>query len=194
MLQLHIGMGLWATLVLAMFVGSRQQTDDHLGDLAESDGSEKAPSIMLELLWGGIKIITNDSIRVQDEEVASLRPAKQLLQLFQHEIPKHPAGIEEYLDHLSQSDIPITADEFEQLVLTAVYCAYQVRAVQGLEKNLWINLFSQLVTEIIRELCKQVCPVESMDSAQLLASRPWQEMPFYITVLQNSYQSKLTMN
>ncbi|XP_015271160.1 PREDICTED: protein FAM180B [Gekko japonicus] len=177
-----------------MLAGSRQQTDDHLGDLAESNRSQKVPSIMLELLWGGIKIITNDSIRVQDEEVASLRPAKRLLQLFQHEIPKHPAGIEEHLDHLSQSDIPITTDEFEQLVLTAVYCAYQVRAVQGLEKNLWINLFSQSVTEIIRELCKQVCPVESMDSAQLLASRPWQEMPFYISVLQNSYQSKLTMN
>ncbi|XP_048340551.1 protein FAM180B [Sphaerodactylus townsendi] len=169
------------------------EADGHPRDLAESNGFENV-NIMLELLWGGITSMTNDSIRFQDEEVASLRPAKRLLQIFQHEIPKQPAGIEEHLDHLSQSDISITAEEFEQLVFTAVYCAYQIRAIQGLEKNLWINLFSQLITEIIRELCKQVCPVESMDSVQLLASRPWQEIPFYITALKNSYQSKLIMN
>ncbi|XP_077178585.1 protein FAM180B [Paroedura picta] len=193
MLRLHSGMCLWAALVLVVFPGSHQQIDDHLGDLAESNASEKA-SILLELLWGGIQIISNDSISIQDEEVASLRPAKRLLQLFQNEIPKHPAGIAEYLDHLSQSDIPITAEEFEQLIFTGVYCAYQIRAIQGLEKNLWINLFAQSVTEIIREFCKQVCPVESMTSARLLTSRPWQEMPFYMTVLKNSYQSKLTLN
>ncbi|XP_054826260.1 protein FAM180B [Eublepharis macularius] len=191
MLQLHLGTCLWAALVLSVFAGPYRQTD-HFRDLADSNGSENA-SIMLELLWAGIEIMTNDSIRIQDEEVASLRPAHRLLQVFQHEIPKHPAGIEEHLDHLSQSDTPITPEEFEQLIFTTVYCAYQIRTIQGLEKNLWINLFSQLVTEIIRELCKQVCPVESMDSLQLLALRPWQEMPFFITVLKNSYQSKLTM-
>nr|XP_056707887.1 protein FAM180B [Euleptes europaea] len=193
MLLLHFGTHLWAAVMLVVLAGSRRQTDDPPADLAESNGSENA-GLMLELLWGGIKIMTNDSIGFQDEEVASLRPAKRLLQIFRHEIPKHPAGIEEYLDHLSQSDIPITAEEFEQLVFIAVYCAYQIRAIQGLEKNLWINLFSQLVTEIIRELCKQVCPAASMDSVHLLASRPWQEMPFYITALKNSYQSKLMTN
>lgn len=149
--------------------------------------------VLFQLLWGGIEIMADETIRIQDEELASLRPAKRLLQILQHEIPKNPAGVAEHLDYLSQSDTPLTPKEFEQLIFTTVYCAYQVRANQGLEKNVWINLFSQLVTEIIREVCKSFCPKESMDSIQLLASRPWQEMPVYISALKKFYQSSLAM-
>ncbi|XP_020655822.3 protein FAM180B [Pogona vitticeps] len=192
--QLHFGIGLWTALALCVCAGSRRQTDEqlHLKDLADT-GSGENTNILLELLWGGIEIMANETVKIQDEELASLRPAKRLLQILQRDIPKNPAGIEEHLDYLSQSDIPITPKEFEQLIFTTVYCAYQVRANHGLEKNLWINLFSQLVIEIVREVCKSFCPQESMDSIQLLASRPWQEMPVYISALKKFYQSSLAM-
>uniref|UniRef100_A0A8C6XIP3 Uncharacterized protein n=1 Tax=Naja naja TaxID=35670 RepID=A0A8C6XIP3_NAJNA len=99
---------------------------------------------LFQLLWGGIEITANKTIKVEDEELATLRPAKRLLWIFQHKVPKNPSGIEEYLDHFSQSDTPITPEEFEQLVFTTIFTAYQIRLVQGLDKNLWINLFSQL--------------------------------------------------
>ncbi|XP_060618888.1 protein FAM180B [Anolis sagrei] len=192
--QLHFGTCLWATVALCVFVGSRRQTDEqfHVRDTADAISGENT-DVILELLWGGIEIMANETIKIEDEELASLRPAKRFLQILQHEIPKNPAGIEEHLDYLSQTDTPITPEEFEQLIFTMVYCAYQVRSIQGLEKNLWINLFSQLVTEIIRELCKQFCPKESVDSVELLASRPWQEMPVYISALKNLYWSSLAM-
>ncbi|KAJ6667153.1 hypothetical protein lerEdw1_017131 [Lerista edwardsae] len=192
MLLLQFGTWLWATLFLGVLAGSRRQTDEqiHHKDLEDSNGFENA-EIILELLWGGIEILANDTIRIEDEELASLRPAKQLLQILEHEIPKSPAGIQEHLDHLSPSDTPITPQEFEQLCFTTVYCAYQIRSVQGLEKNVWISLFSKLVAEIIRELCKRFCPPDSMDSVQVLASKPWQEIPVYITALKKIYQSSV---
>ncbi|XP_061467011.1 protein FAM180B isoform X2 [Rhineura floridana] len=194
MLQLPFGTCLWAALILCVLAGSRRQTDEHihLKDLAETNGVENA-DIILELLWGGIEMMTNETVKATDEELASLRPIKRLLWIFQHEIQKTPTGIEEYLDHLSQSDTPVTPEEFERIIFTTVYCAYQIRSIQGLEKNLWIKLFSQLVIEVIRELCKRFCPKESMDSVQLLASKPWQEMPVYISALKKLYRSSLAM-
>ncbi|XP_033003729.1 protein FAM180B [Lacerta agilis] len=192
LLRLHFGACLWAALMLCVFAGSRRQTDEQidLQDAADTNGIENA-GIILELLWRGIEIMANETIKIEDEEFASLRPTKRLLRVFQHEIPKNPDSIEEYLDFLSQSDTPITPQEFKKLIITTVYCAYQIRSIQGLEKNLWINLFSQLVIEILRDLCKRFCSKESMDSVQLLASRPWQEMPVYISALKKFYQSSL---
>ncbi|KAM3855902.1 protein FAM180B [Vipera latastei] len=193
-LQLHFRPSVWAVLLLFVIAGSQSQTDEqfHLKNLTDKD-TEENTEIILELLWGGIEITANETIKIEDEELASLRPAKRLLWLFQHKVPKNPSGIEEYLDHFSQSDTPITPEEFEQLVFTTLFTAYQIRIVQGLDKNLWINLFSQLVSEILRELCKQFCPQELTDSVQHLASRPWQEMPVYVSALKKLYQPSFVM-
>ncbi|KAM6462662.1 protein FAM180B [Liasis olivaceus] len=193
-LQLHFGPSVWAVLLLFLIAASQSQTDEqfHHNNLTDKDIEENL-EIVLELLWGGIEITANETFKIEDEELATLRPAKRLLWLFQHKVPKNPAGIEEYLDHFSQSGTPITPEEFEQLVFTTIFTAYQIRIIQGLDKNLWINLFSQLVTEIIRELCKQFCPQELMDSIQHLASRPWQEIPVYVSTLKKFYQPSLVM-
>ncbi|XP_026526959.1 protein FAM180B [Notechis scutatus] len=192
--QLPFRLSVWAILLLFLITGSQSQTDEqfHLRNRTDKDIQENA-EIILELLWGGIEIMANETIKVEDEELATLRPAKRLLWIFQHKVPKNPSGIEEYLDHFSQSDTPITPEEFEQLVFTTIFTAYQIRLVQGLDKNLWINLFSQLVNEILRELCKQFCPEELTDSVQHLASRPWQEMPSYVSALKKFYQPSFVM-
>ncbi|XP_013910624.1 PREDICTED: protein FAM180B [Thamnophis sirtalis] len=193
-LRLHFGLSVWAILLLFVIAGSQSQTDEqfHLKNHTDKDTQGNA-EIILELLWGGIEITANETIRIKDEELATLRPAKHLLWIFQHKVPKNPSGIEEYLDHFSQSDTPITPEEFEQLLFTTVFTAYQIRIVQGLDKNLWINLFSQLVNEILRELCKQFCSEELTASAQNLASRSWQEMPAYVNALKKFYQPSFVM-
>uniref|UniRef100_A0A8C0GBM3 Family with sequence similarity 180 member B n=1 Tax=Chelonoidis abingdonii TaxID=106734 RepID=A0A8C0GBM3_CHEAB len=129
------------------------------------------------------------TIRLQDEELASLRSAKRFLQIFQHQVPKTSEGIKEQLKHLSQADAPLSPVEFDQLLFTSVYCAYQIRSIQGLDKNLWISFFSQLVDEILHDLCKGFCPA----NFTLLASWPWKEKPFYLTSLKKSYHSNLAM-
>ncbi|XP_070590798.1 protein FAM180B [Erythrolamprus reginae] len=193
-LQLHVRLSVCTVLLLFVIAGTQSQTDEqfHLKNDTDKDAQENA-EVILELLWGGIEITANETIKVEDEELATLRSSKRLLWIFQHKVPKNPSGIEEYLDHFSQSDTPITREEFEQLLFTTVFTAYQIRTVQGLDKNLWINLFSQLVNEILRELCKQFCPEELTDSVQHLARRPWQEMPPYVSAWKKFYHPSFVM-
>uniref|UniRef100_A0A7M4FHA7 Family with sequence similarity 180 member B n=1 Tax=Crocodylus porosus TaxID=8502 RepID=A0A7M4FHA7_CROPO len=141
------------------------------------------------LLWAGLEIEANETVWVQDEELASLRPAKRLIQIFQRQVPKTPARIEQQLRHFSLAEAPLTLAEFDHLLFTSVYCAYQIRSIQGLDKNLWITFFSQLIDEIFRDLCKGFCPADST----VLASWPWKDKPFYLTSLKKSYHSHLAM-
>ncbi|XP_074855004.1 protein FAM180B [Carettochelys insculpta] len=191
MLQLQLRAWLWTALVLYVFSGSWRQTDGQLHTEGHADVNVfrdklEDADVMLELLWEGLEIEANETIRLQDEELASLHSAKRLLQIFQHQVPKTPQGIKEQLKHLSQTDAPLSLAEFDQLLFTSVYCAYQIRSIQGLDKNLWISFFSQLVDEIFHDLCKDFCPANST----LLASWPWKEKPFYLNSLKKSYHSK----
>ncbi|KAM7163734.1 protein FAM180B [Macrochelys suwanniensis] len=194
LLQLQLRAWLWTALVLYVFAGSWRQTDGQLhtedhADVNVFHNKLEDANVMLELLWEGLEIEANETIRLQDEELASLRPAKRFLQIFQHQVPKTSEGIKEQLKHLSQADAPLSLVEFDQLLFTSVYCAYQIRSIQGLDKNLWISFFSQLVDEILHDLCKGFCPANST----LLASWPWKEKPFYLTSLKKSYNSNLAM-
>ncbi|XP_014424134.1 protein FAM180B [Pelodiscus sinensis] len=194
MLQLQLRTWMWIALVLCVFAGPWRQTDGqlhtegHADDNVFYDKLEDA-NIILELFWEGLEIEANKTIRLQDEELASLRSTKRLLQIFQHQVPKTPEGIKEQLEYLSQADAPLSLVEFDQLLFTSVYCAYQIRSIQGLDKNLWISFFSQLVDEIIHDLCKGFCPANST----LLASWPWKEKPFYLTSLKKMYHSNPAM-
>ncbi|XP_039393773.1 protein FAM180B [Mauremys reevesii] len=194
LLQLQLRAWLWTALVLYVFAGSWRQrdgqlhTEDH-ADVNVFHNKLEDANVMLELLWEGLEIEANETIRLQDEELASLRSAKRFLQIFQHQVPKTSEGIKEQLKHLSQADAPLSLVEFDQLLFTSVYCAYQIRSIQGLDKNIWISFFSQLVDEILHDLCKGFCPANST----LLASWPWKEKPFYLTSLKKSYHSNLAM-
>uniref|UniRef100_A0A8C4JE81 F180B protein n=1 Tax=Dromaius novaehollandiae TaxID=8790 RepID=A0A8C4JE81_DRONO len=115
------------------------------------------------MLWAGLEIEANAMVRLQDEELASLHPARQFLHILQNEVPKTPTEIEQQLRYYSLTDTPLPVMEFDRLLFTSVYCAYQIRSIQGLDKNLWISLFSQLVDEIFRDLCKGFCPGVSTD-------------------------------
>ncbi|NXJ76650.1 F180B protein, partial [Trogon melanurus] len=141
-----------------------------------------------QVLWGGLDIERNGTIRLQDEELASLRPARRLLQVIEDDVPKAPTEIEQHLRHYSQTDTPLPPAEFDRLLFTGVYCAYQIRSEQGLDKNLWIHFFSQLVDEIFRDLCKGLCPA---NTTLLLASWPWEEKPAHWASLKGFYRSNL---
>jgi len=99
-----------------------------------------------------------------------------------------PTEIEQQLIYYSQTDSPLPLTEFDRLLFTGVYCAYQIRSVQGLDKNLWIRFFSQLADEIFRDLCKGLCPA---NSTLLQASWPWKEKPSHLASLKHFYRSNL---
>uniref|UniRef100_A0A8C8A9W6 F180B protein n=1 Tax=Otus sunia TaxID=257818 RepID=A0A8C8A9W6_9STRI len=96
------------------------------------------------MLWGGLDIQANRTIRLRDEELASLRPARQFMRILEDEVPKTQTEIEQHLRYYSLTDTHLPVAEFDRLLFTSVYCAYQVRSTQGLDKNLWISFFSQL--------------------------------------------------
>uniref|UniRef100_A0A8C0I8Q4 F180B protein n=1 Tax=Bubo bubo TaxID=30461 RepID=A0A8C0I8Q4_BUBBB len=115
-------------------------------------------ALLFQMLWGGLDIHANRTIRLWDEELASLRPARQFMRILEDEVPKTQTEIEQHLRYYSLTDTHLPVAEFDRLLFTSVYCAYQVRSTQGLDKNLWISFFSQLVDEIFRDLCKGLCP------------------------------------
>ncbi|NXI70639.1 F180B protein, partial [Anseranas semipalmata] len=182
-----------AWLVLCVFAGSQRLTDEHphsrdgAGASAPRRGPEDA-DVMLEMLWGRLDIEANGTIRLRDEELASLRPARRFMQILEGEVPKTPMEIEQQLRYYSLTDTPLPLAEFDRLLFTGVYCAYQIRSIQGLDKNLWIRFFSQLVDEIFRDLCKGFCPA---NSTLLLASWPWKEKPSHLASLKHFYHSNL---
>ncbi|PKK31387.1 family with sequence similarity 180, member B [Columba livia] len=182
-----------AWLVLCVFAGSQRLTDEHLHsrDVTGANTPHRSPedtNVMLEMLWGGLDIQANGTIRLQDEELASLRPVRRFMQILEDEVPKTPSEIEHYLRYYSLTDSPLPLTEFDRLLFTSLYCAYQVRSVQGLDKNLWISFFSQLVDEIFRDLCKGLCPA---NTTLLLASWPWKEKPSHLASLKHFYRSNL---
>ncbi|NXY42454.1 F180B protein, partial [Ceuthmochares aereus] len=182
-----------AWLILCVFAGSQRLTDEHprsrdgAGTSAPRRGPEDA-DIMLEMLWGGLDIQANGTIRLRDEELASLRLAQRLMQILEDEVPKTPTEIEQHLRYYSLMNTPLPLTEFDRLLFTSVYSAYQIRSMQGLDKNLWISLFSQLVDEMFRDLCKGLCPA---NTTLLLASWPWKEKPSHLASLKHFYHSNL---
>ncbi|NXG12890.1 F180B protein, partial [Grallaria varia] len=176
-------------LLLCVFAGSQRLTDEHPhGGTNTPQRSPEDADIMLEVLWGSLDIQANGTIRLRDEELASLRPARRFLQILQDEVPKTPTEIEHHLRYYSLTDTPLPLTEFDRLLFTSVYCAYQVRSMQGLDKNLWIHFFSQLVDETFRDLCKGLCPA---NTTLLLASWPWKEKPSHLASLKHFYHSNL---
>ncbi|KAM6335775.1 protein FAM180B [Podargus strigoides] len=182
-----------AWLILCVFTGSQRLTDEHphSRDGARANTPRRSPEdadIMLEMLWGGLDIQASGTVRLQDEELASLRPARWFRHILEDEVPKRPAEIEQHLRYYALTDTPLPLPEFDRLLFTSVYCAYQVRSVQGLDKNLWISFFSQLVDEMFRDLCKGLCPA---NTTLLLASWPWKEKPSHLASLKHFYYSNL---
>ncbi|XP_009487737.1 protein FAM180B [Pelecanus crispus] len=185
-----------AWLILCVFAGSQRLTDEHAHsrDGASTNTPRRGPedaNVMLEMLWGGLDIQANMTIRLRDEELASLRPARRFMQILAHEVPKTPTEIKQQLRYYSLTNTPLPLTEFDRLLFTSVYCAYQVRSIQGLEKNLWISFFSQLVDEMFRDLCKGLCPA---NTTLLLASWPWKEKPSHLASLKHFYHSNLARN
>ncbi|NWV07008.1 F180B protein, partial [Ptilonorhynchus violaceus] len=176
-------------LLLCVFAASQRLTDEHphSGTNTPRRGPED-DDIMLEMLWGRLDIQANGTIRLWDEELASLRPARQFLQILEDEVPKTPAEIEQHLRYYSLTDTPLPPAEFDRLLFTGVYSAYQVRSMQGLDKKLWIRFFTQLTDEIFRDLCKGLCPA---NTTLLLASWPWKEEPSHLASLKHFYRSNL---
>ncbi|NXP55078.1 F180B protein, partial [Heliornis fulica] len=182
-----------AWLVLCVFAGCQRLTDEHphsrdsAGTNTHHHGPEDA-DVMLEMLWGGLDIQANGTVRLRDEELASLRPARRFLRVLEDKVPKTPAEIEQHLSYYSLTDAPLPLSEFDHLLFTSVYCAYQLRSAQGVDKNLWIHFFFQLVDEMFRDLCKGLCPA---NTTLVLASWPWKEKPSHLAHLKDFYRSNL---
>ncbi|NXO80319.1 F180B protein, partial [Sitta europaea] len=180
-------LGSW--LLLSLLAVPQRLTDEHPhGSTHTARRGPEDAGIMLEVLWGQLEIRANGTIWLQDEELASLRPARRLLQILEEEVPKTPAEIEQHLRYYSLTDAPLPPPEFDRLLFTGVYSAYQVRSVQGMDKTAWIGFFSRLADEIFRDLCKGLCPA---NTTLLQASWPWKEKPSHLASLKHFYRSNL---
>ncbi|XP_009645913.1 protein FAM180B [Egretta garzetta] len=183
-----VSLGIRSVPVLAEGVADEHP---HSRDGTSTNAPHRSPedaNVMLEMLWGGLDIQANRTIRLRDEELASLRPARRFMQILENEVPKTPAEIKQQLRYYSLTDTPLPLTEFDRLLFTSVYCAYQVRSMQGLDKNLWISFFSQLADEMFRDLCKGLCPA---NTTLLLATWPWKEKPSHLASLKHFYHSNL---
>ncbi|XP_068017464.1 protein FAM180B-like isoform X1 [Melanerpes formicivorus] len=129
-------LGNW--LILCVLAGSQRLTDEHphRRDSTVTSIPHHGPEdadIMLEMLWGGLDVQANEKIQLQDEELASLRPVRRLMHILEDEVPKTPPEVEQHLRYYSVTDAPLPAMQFDRLLLTSVYCAYQ--PVQDQERD-----------------------------------------------------------
>ncbi|XP_038621078.1 protein FAM180B [Tachyglossus aculeatus] len=150
----------WAAVGLCVVVGSH----GHRGEFAANAGWSRSPQepedvdVMFELLWGGLELGGDGQLRLQDEELASLRSGRRLAHLLRGQAAGGLAGVELRVLQLEREAAPLDPGGFEQLVLTSLFCAYGLRAAQGEERGRWVRLFFRLVQETLRDLCKGFCP------------------------------------
>ncbi|KAM8816644.1 protein FAM180B [Rhynchonycteris naso] len=121
----------------------------------------EAPEVMFELLWAGLELDVMGQLHIQDEELASTRPGRRLRLLLQHQVPSDLQGAEQWLQQFQdlRKGPPLSPWEFEHLLLTGLFCVYQLhKAIEAEERGHWAQVFALLAQETLWDLCKGFCP------------------------------------
>ncbi|XP_032895165.1 protein FAM180A-like [Amblyraja radiata] len=112
--------------------------------------------LLYEFLSGGLAIGQNHTVTLEDEELASTRPAKVFHRIVNGRVPKTPRAIENTLANVPILGDTLEMDNFEQLLLASVYAAHQGRRGDPEHRRLWGSLFCQLVGAVTHDLTRQV--------------------------------------
>ncbi|XP_078270864.1 protein FAM180A-like [Rhinoraja longicauda] len=114
------------------------------------------PFLLYEFLSGGLVIGENNTVTLEDEELASTRPAKVFHRIVNGRVPKTPPAIANTLANVPSLGETLEMDNFEQLLLAAVYAAHRGRRSDQDHRQLWGRLFCQLVGAVTHDLSRQV--------------------------------------
>uniref|UniRef100_A0A3B5A5I7 Uncharacterized protein n=1 Tax=Stegastes partitus TaxID=144197 RepID=A0A3B5A5I7_9TELE len=80
----------------------------------------------LQLLLGGVEIDQDNNIALLDKEMASMRQGRTFLSQINDNIPRSRSSMEQMVRTLEdQRRKPLTQVQFENLILSLVYSAYQ---------------------------------------------------------------------
>ncbi|AWP08360.1 family with sequence similarity 180 member B [Scophthalmus maximus] len=151
-MQLKIGiqvlLWLWSGQVLHDVVAGRSQTSQMTGS-PMSDAN-----LLFEILLGGVEIDRDNNILLHDKEMASMRPGRAFLSQINDNIPRDLSSmVQAVTTQEGQRRRPLTQTQFENLVLSMVYSAYQARRQEGEEEQAaWSGVLLQLANITVHEL------------------------------------------
>lgn len=107
-----------------------------------------------QFLLGGVEIDQDNIVDLLDEEMASMRQGRAFLSQINDNIPKTQSSMEQMLDTLEgQEKAPLSPTEFESLVLSMVYSAYQSKQQEGKGEQLaWSGVLLRLANVTVSDL------------------------------------------
>ncbi|XP_051808035.1 protein FAM180B [Acanthochromis polyacanthus] len=108
----------------------------------------------MSLLLGGVEIDQDNNIVLLDKEMASMRQGRAFLSRINDNIPRSRSSMEQMVETLEdQRRKPLTPVQFENLILSLVYSAYQARhQEERREQEAWGGVLLQLANVTVHEL------------------------------------------
>ncbi|XP_051238000.1 protein FAM180A [Dicentrarchus labrax] len=111
-------------------------------------------SLMFEFLLSGLEMDQDNNIILHDKELASMRSGRAFLSQINDNIPRSRSSMLQMVTALkAQKRRPLTQTQFESLVLSMVYSAYQARHQdRDEEQKAWGGVLLQLANVTVHEL------------------------------------------
>ncbi|XP_043938675.1 protein FAM180A-like [Protopterus annectens] len=110
--------------------------------------------LMYELLMGGLVIEDDGTMKLQDEELASLRSAKPFISILMH-VSRTPDNINQLLTKLSRTEDPMEMVDYEKVVFSTVYTALRAKMSNGPEQQQWAELCVRLANQTLIDLHRE---------------------------------------
>ncbi|KAM4734668.1 LOW QUALITY PROTEIN: protein FAM180B [Anableps anableps] len=139
---------LWVPIILWLSLGQVLQ-DVAAGsrpNAATAASSLSDANLMFEILLGGVELNNDSTIFLLDEELASMRKGRDFLFQINHNTPKSLSSVEFMMEiRKAGRETPLSLFRFENLVLSMVYSALQVRVQRSKEeREAWGRVLVQL--------------------------------------------------
>ncbi|XP_030399647.1 protein FAM180A [Gopherus evgoodei] len=109
-------------------------------------------NMLFEFLLAEIEIDKNLRLSIKDEELASLRKAKEFDTVCNDIIPKSITEIRRLSARLSDYPRVLKKEDFERTVLTMVYTAYRAARSRKHQKDSWAESFISLYKALKHDL------------------------------------------
>nr|XP_046250114.1 protein FAM180B [Scatophagus argus] len=144
---LRVILWLWFEQMLQNVTADKKPTSQKTGSLV-SDAN-----LMFEILLGGVEMDQDNNIVLLDKELASMRSGRAFLSQINDNIPRSRSSMLQMVTTLEVQRRPLTEAQFESLVLSIVYSAYQAQHQdRDEEREAWGGVLLQLANVTVHEL------------------------------------------